>query len=158
LRATEEPEPDAIDDDARRPHDGHPTVTADRVSRESPDERATSAQAGLPKVESGDDTASLTERTEALCACLLRSWPWVEGVRVADVFAAWKADDDERQFPDLWRTLRELTDTTDGSIPSPHKIGNALRWMRGHTFDGATLSRERDRSSKIATWHIVRKM
>ena len=116
-------------------------------------------EAGLPFVEPNDvppseeATGLLPERMDTPYALLLRSWPWTEGVRVATLLAAWRSD--ERSIPGLCRALRELTGTTDGSIPTAIKIGNALRWARGHSLDGMTLTCQRDRM-KIAIWRVVR--
>ena len=113
-------------------------------------EAAASAQLDSADIEIG----RLPERMEAPYALLLRSWLWTEGVRVTTIVAAWHFD--PHQFEELGRALRELTHTTDGSIPSALRIGNALRWVRGHTIDGMTLTCERDRRTKIATWCVVR--
>jgi hypothetical protein len=147
-------------------------LRADRLPRATPDSEATPLgdeareEAASLDVEpddappSEDDvplseevTTLLPERMDTPYALLLRSWPWTEGVRVTTILAAWRSD--ERSIPGLCRALRELTGTTDGSIPSAIKIGNALRWARGHSLDGMTLTCQRDRK-RIAIWRVVR--
>ena len=122
-------------------------------------ERAAKARASPPEVESDDEppsneaTSLLPERLDAPYALLLRSWPWTQGVRVTTIIAAWRSD--ESSIQGLCTALRELTGTTDDSIPSAIKIGNALRWARGHSLNGMTLTCEHDRM-KVAIWRVVR--
>jgi hypothetical protein len=102
--------------------------------------------------EHGD--GPLPASLEAPYAALLQSWPWTEPVRVATILEVWH--NDEGQFPELFRALRRLTDTAEEVVPTAHKIGNVLRWLRGHPSHGMTLAYEMDRRKRIAHWRVVR--